>query len=327
MPGGVVGGLRQLRARVGAWRGGGSAHAVAASAVEPARVPAPRTQVERAAEPAPPSAARSAHDAPKARLEVTGLTKRFGGVTAVDNVDLVLHDAQILAVIGPNGAGKSTMINLLSGVLPSTSGRIVFDGKDVTRAPAYQIAGMGLARTFQTPVMFEGMTVLETVLVGTYTVGHAGILRAALPTPGALGEERRLRQIAEHALRRCGLAHLRDREATKLSLGHQKIVEIARGLASQPSVLLLDEPAAGLNRAEKQELSRLLRGLRGEGIALILVEHDMELVMGLADRVHVLVFGKTVRVGTPAEVRADPEVIRAYLGVDDQAEEGVNVGH
>jgi len=327
MPGGIVGGYRRLHARVAAWRRGSAGNATAKQSAESVSEPTPRKEGERPGDRTVVSAGPPDGSPQKVRLEVTGLTKRFGGVTAVDNVDLVLHDAEILGVIGPNGAGKTTMINLLSGVLPPTSGRIVIDGRDVTRTPAYHIARMGLARTFQTPVMFEGMTVLETVLVGTYTVGHTGILRSALPTPGALREERRMREIAEQALERCGLSHLRDEEATNLSLGHQKVLEIARGLASRPSILLLDEPAAGLNRAEKQELSQLLRSFRSEGIALILVEHDMEMVMGLVDRVHVLEFGKTLRVGSPAEVRADPEVIRAYLGVDDQTEEVVNVGH
>ncbi|MFD2354518.1 ABC transporter ATP-binding protein [Nonomuraea ferruginea] len=191
------------------------------------------------------------------------------------------------------------------------------------------MAAKGLARTFQTPVVFGGMSVLETVLVGTYTVGRAGIARSVIPTPGVLREERQLREAAEAALARCGLAHLADVEADQLSLGHQKVLEIARGLAGRPTVLLLDEPAAGLNRAEKQRMAALLRELRAEGIALLLVEHDMEMVMELVDRVHVLEFGKTLRVGTPDEVRSDPEVIRAYLGVDeDEDEEGaIRVDH
>ncbi|MFI6709310.1 ATP-binding cassette domain-containing protein [Nonomuraea sp. NPDC050478] len=309
MPEGVVGALGRLRARLL------PAKSVADPA--PAQPSAPVTA---------PSPARSPG---RVRLQVSGLTKRFGGVVAVGDVDLVLHDSEILGVIGPNGAGKSTLINLLSGVLIPTEGRIEFDGEDVTRAPAHKVAAKGLARTFQTPVVFGGMSVLETVLVGTYTVGRAGIARSVIPTPGVLREERRLREAAEAALARCGLAHLADVEADQLSLGHQKVLEIARGLAGRPAVLLLDEPAAGLNRAEKQRMAALLRELRAEGIALLLVEHDMEMVMELVDRVHVLEFGKTLRVGTPDEVRSDPEVIRAYLGVDeDEDEEGaIRVDH
>ncbi|MEU8251218.1 branched-chain amino acid ABC transporter ATP-binding protein/permease [Nonomuraea sp. NPDC048916] len=312
MPDGVVGAIGRLRATFLPRR--------PATPAEPA--PAPPEPVAVAAPPAGPPSRR-------VRLEVSGLTKRFGGVTAVGDVDLVLHDAEILGVIGPNGAGKSTLINLLSGVLTPTEGRVLIDGEDVTRAPAHQVAGLGLARTFQTPVMFGGMSVLETVLVGTYTAGRTGIVRSVVPTPGVLREERALRAEAERALARCGLAHLADMEADKLSLGHQKVLEIARGLAGKPSVLLLDEPAAGLNRAEKQQMTALLRDLRGEGIALLLVEHDMEMVMELVDRVHVLEFGRTLRIGTPAEVRADPEVIRAYLGVDeDEDDEGaIRVDH
>ncbi|MEV4105338.1 branched-chain amino acid ABC transporter ATP-binding protein/permease [Nonomuraea sp. NPDC049649] len=306
MPQGVVGALGSLRARL-----------------FPAKAPAAPP------EPAVPAPAPAPKEPGRVRLEVTGLTKRFGGVTAVSDVDLTLRDAEILGVIGPNGAGKSTLINLLSGVLSPTEGKIELDGEDVTEAPAHKVAAKGLARTFQTPVVFGGMTVLETVLVGTYTIGRAGIARSVVPTPGVLREERALREAAEAALARCGLTHLADMEADKLSLGHQKILEIARGLAGSPSVLLLDEPAAGLNRAEKQRMTALLRELRAEGIALLLVEHDMEMVMELVDRAHVIEFGRTLRVGTPDEVREDPEVIRAYLGVDeDEDEEGsIRVDH
>lgn len=310
LPGGIAGTVR----RGWTWLTGG------------ARVAAP---VALANPPAPPTPAQAAGPAP-GRLAVEGLTKRFGGVTAADSIDLSLRDGEILGVIGPNGAGKTTVINLLSGVLPPSGGRIRLDDRDITGEPAHRVAAAGVARTFQTPVMFEGMTVLETVLVGTYPAGHAGVVRSAVPTPGVWREEGQLRAAAERALDWCGLAALRDVPATTLPLGHQKVLEIARGLACEPSVLLLDEPAAGLNRAEKQRLSALLRDLRERGIALLLVEHDMEMVMGLVDRVHVLHFGTTLRVGTPAEVRSDPEVVRAYLGVaegdgaeGDEAEHGV----
>jgi len=307
MPGGIVGALRRLAARLR------PARATAAD-------PAPAVAAD------PPTGPVDRADPPAVRLAAHGLTKRFGGVTAVDGVDLVLHDGEILGVIGPNGAGKSTLVNMLSGVQPPTAGRIALDGRDVTGRPAHHVAGLGLARTFQTPVMFEGMTVLETVLVGTYPAGRSGVLSSSVPLPGAVREERRLRADAERALERCGLAHLRDVEAAQLSLGHQKVLEIARGLVGRPTALLLDEPAAGLNRAEKQRLGALLRDLRGEGVAVLIVEHDMELVMGLVDRVHVIEFGRTLRIGTPAEVRTDPEVIRAYLGADE-AEEDVRAGH
>jgi branched-chain amino acid transport system permease protein len=175
---------------------------------------------------------------------------------------------------------------------------------------------MGLARTFQTPVVFQGMSVLETVLVGTYTISSAGFVGSALSLPKVVREEKALRMAAEEALRRCGLLEMQGLEAVQLSLGHQKVLEVARGLVSNPSILLLDEPAAGLNRVEKQMLGQLLSSLRDDGVSLLLVEHDMEMVMSLVDRVHVIDFGKTLKVGKPAEVRADPEVIRAYLGAE-----------
>jgi ABC-type branched-subunit amino acid transport system ATPase component len=160
------------------------------------------------------------------------------------------------------------------------------------------------------------MTVLETVLVGTYTISSSGFVGSALSLPKVAREEKSLRLAAQEALRRCGLLDMQDLEAVQLSLGHQKVLEVARGLVSNPSILLLDEPAAGLNRVEKGTLSQLLSTLRDDGVSLLLVEHDMEMVMNLVDRVHVIEFGKTLKVGTPAEVRNDPEVIRAYLGAE-----------
>jgi branched-chain amino acid transport system permease protein len=244
-------------------------------------------------------------------LRIAGLTKRFGGVTAVSEVDLQLREYEILGVIGPNGAGKTTLINLVSGAVEPTAGTIELGGHDVTGLPSHKIAAQGLARTFQTPSMFEKMTVRENVLVGAYLRGSAGLVRSSGPTVGVLRD----------LLHDLDLWDLRDRQATELSLGHQKVLEIGRALAQHPAVLLLDEPAAGLNRAEKQRLANALRRIRLRGVALLLVEHDMELVMGVADRVHVLNFGCTLRVGTPDEVQADPEVVKAYLGSED--DEGV----
>jgi ABC-type branched-subunit amino acid transport system ATPase component/ABC-type branched-subunit amino acid transport system permease subunit len=247
-------------------------------------------------------------------LAASGLTKHFGGVKAVTEVDLVLHEREILAVIGPNGAGKSTLLNVLSGNLPPTSGTVHLRGKNVTGARADAVAARGLARTFQTPSLFAGMDTRENVLVGTYLSGKVGLIRSAIPTVGAVREERRLGSRADEILADLGVSHLAGTEATHLSLGQQKMVEVGRALAQNPAVLLLDEPGGGLNRVEKLALAETLRMVRRRGVSLVLIEHDMEFVMNLADRVQVIDFGRTLRVGTPAEVQADENVIAAYLG-------------
>jgi branched-chain amino acid transport system permease protein len=226
----------------------------------------------------------------------------------------VLHEREILAVIGPNGAGKSTLLNVLSGNLSPTSGTVRLRGKDVTGARADAVAARGLARTFQTPSLFAGMNTRDNVLVGAYLSGKVGLIRSAVPTVGAMREEHRMGARVDGILADLGLSHLARIEATHLSLGQQKMVEVARALAQDPSVLLLDEPGGGLNRVEKLALAETLRMLRLRGVSLVLIEHDMEFVMRLADRIHVLDFGRTLRVGTPAEVQADQNVIAAYLG-------------
>lgn len=254
-------------------------------------------------------------------LSARGLVKKFGGVTAVDSVDLDLHEGEVLAVIGPNGAGKSTLVNLLSGNLVPTEGTVEIGGVATTAMKAHEVAAHGLARTFQTPCLFEGMDVADTVKVGAHLRGSVGMLRSSVPTPGTVAEERRLAAEARAVLERLGLDHLAERDAKNLSLGQQKQVEIARALIAAPRLLLLDEPCAGLNKAEKRSLMRLLRALGREGLGVLVIEHDMEFVMASADRVHVLNFGKTLRVGTPAEVQSDQAVIDAYLGVSSSTTE------
>lgn len=248
-------------------------------------------------------------------LNARNLMKRFGGVTAVADVSLELYKGEVLAVIGPNGAGKSTLVNLLAGNLVPTAGSITIAGHELTGKPAHLVAKHGLSRTFQTPCLFDGMDVASTVKVGAHLRGRVGMLRSSLPTPGCVREERRLEEEAQALLVRLGLAHLSRLEAKNLSLGQQKQIEIARALASRPEVLLLDEPCAGLNKAEKKGLMILLRDLSAEGLAVLVIEHDMEFVMASADRVHVLDFGATLKTGTPAEVQADQRVIDAYLGI------------
>lgn len=254
-------------------------------------------------------------------LQARRLSKHFGGVKAVSDVDLVLHEREILAVIGPNGAGKTTLLNLLSGNLIPTSGTVELSGKDVSGAPAHSIAAKGMSRTFQTPSLFTGMTTRDNVLVGCYLSGGAGLVRGSIPTPGAVREERRLGERVDQILRDLKMQHLASRQATELSLGQQKMVEVARALAHEPTVLLLDEPGAGLNRVEKLALAATLRTVRERGVSLLLIEHDMEFVMSLADRVHVLDFGRTLRVGSPREVQADEDVIAAYLGTPHRSAE------
>ncbi|MFS0865749.1 ATP-binding cassette domain-containing protein [Microbacterium sp. 179-B 1A2 NHS] len=253
-------------------------------------------------------------------LTARDLVKRFGGVKAVNKVTLDIRAGEVLAVIGPNGAGKSTLVNLLSGNLTPTSGSVRLGETDTTNLRAYQVARHGLARTFQTPCLFEGMDVEATVKVGAHLRGSVGMLRSSIPSIGSVAEERRLAEETTAVLERLGLAHLAHRDAKALSLGQQKQVEIARALVSRPRVLLLDEPCAGLNKQEKASLMRLLRDLGREGLAVLVIEHDMEFVMASADRVHVLNFGATLRVGSPEQVQGDQAVIDAYLGVSHENE-------
>jgi branched-chain amino acid transport system permease protein len=247
-------------------------------------------------------------------LETYGVSKHFGGVVALDDVHLAIRQGEILAVIGPNGAGKSTLVNVISGNLKPTAGTFAIMGEDAVNLKAHQIARLGLSRTFQTPSLFEEMSVEDTIKVGAHTLGAVGLVRGSVPTPKALAEEREFHKRAVEIMEQVGLADFASRDAKTLSLGQQKIVEIARAMIRDPRILLLDEPCAGLNKFEKKKLMLLLRELSRGGLAILVIEHDMEFVMATADRVHVLNFGTTLKEGTPAEVRADREVIDAYLG-------------
>jgi len=245
-------------------------------------------------------------------LSVAGATRRFGGLVAVDDVSFELKAGEILGLIGPNGAGKTTMFNLITGALPPHQGKISFLGKDITRRAQRQIARAGIARTFQHVKLRKTMTLVDTVLLGTYGRTSCGFFAGTLRLDRA--EEARARAEAMQQLQRVGLADRAFELAGNLPLGNQRLLEIARALAADPALLMLDEPAAGLRPPEKAELARLLEALRGEGLTILLVEHDMDFVMGLVDRTVVMDFGSKLCEGTPAVVRRDPRVQEAYLG-------------
>jgi len=247
-------------------------------------------------------------------LDVRGIHKRFGGLAAVQDISFSLRAGEIVGLIGPNGAGKSTTFNLISGVLPVSQGEVWFAGRKVDGVPSRQIAVLGLSRTFQHVKLVPDMTVVENVALGTYLRTRRGPLAAALRLDRK--EEAHAFAEAEKQLARVGLSDVLHENAGSLSLGKQRLVEIARALTTDPTLLLLDEPAAGLRHAEKVALARALAQLKQEGLSLLLVEHDMGFVMGLVDRIVVMEFGKKLIEGTPAEIQASPVVRAAYLGVE-----------
>ena len=247
-------------------------------------------------------------------LEARDVTKAFGSFKAVDAASVTLEQGDILGLIGPNGAGKSTTFNLVTGVLPATRGQVTLLGKRIDSLASRKIARLGVARTFQHVKMIPGMTVLENVALGAHLRGRHGVPAAMLRTDRA--EERRLLREAEWQLQRIGMGELMHEQAGNLALGQQRLMEIARALAADPILLLLDEPAAGLRLKEKEGLADVMRQLRSEGLSILLVEHDMDLVMGLVDRVVVMEFGTKLIEGTPEVVQASPAVRAAYLGTE-----------
>ena len=273
----------------------------------PRRKPAPLAEVAPLPRRTPPTVG-----APL--LAIEGVSKRFGGLVAVNDVSFALRAGEILAVIGPNGAGKSTLFNLVTGLAEPSGGRILFLGQDMQDLSARGRARLGMARTFPHVKLRPAMTLIDTVALGAYGRGRAGFLRCALRLDRA--EERAMRAEAARQLARVGLGHKLNERAGALPLGEQRLLEVARALAADPALVILDEPAAGLRRLEKQALAKLILALRQEGVTVMLVEHDMDFVMGLVDRVVVMDFGIKIAEGTPAEVSVDARVREAYLGVE-----------
>jgi branched-chain amino acid transport system ATP-binding protein len=252
-------------------------------------------------------------------LEVRGLTCRFGGLLAVAGLDFDLRDGLIKGIIGPNGAGKTTLFNLIAGVYRPDAGSISLRGTPITGLSPHRRVRLGLARTFQNLQVFGGMTVLENVMVGRHARGRAGFVSALARTPASRREERDIRERAHEKLALLGLASRADDPADSLSFGDGKILEIARALASDPDLLLLDEPTAGLPHGEAQRIGEIVRAINARGTTVLLVEHNMRLVMSLCGEILVLNYGQRIAEGSPADIRAHPAVLEAYLGTDADA--------
>jgi branched-chain amino acid transport system ATP-binding protein len=247
-------------------------------------------------------------------LEVKSLTQRFGGITALEDISFSVNKGDITGVIGPNGAGKTTLFNIVTGIYTQTSGSVLLDGADISALPPEKLAPLGLVRTFQNIELFGNMTVLENVMLGLHTRSSSGILACMGKMPWHLREERFIREQAAEWLDFCGISNLAGLKAANLPFGKGRMLEIARAMAVKPSIMLMDEPAAGLNNRETGELANLIRKIRATGVTIVLVEHDMELVMDICDRIIVLNLGRKLAEGTPREIQENPLVISAYLG-------------
>ncbi len=249
-----------------------------------------------------------------ALLEVSRLHKKFGGLHAVDDVSFNVEHGAIKAVIGPNGAGKTTLFNLITGTLAASAGAVQFKGENIQGRKPHQIAACGIARTFQNIKLFHGMTALENIMVGRHLRSRAGFMASMLRLPWSRQEEQKIRGKAMELLELLEIAAYADVDATSLAFGQQRAVEFARALALEPALLLLDEPAAGLNMHETAEIGRLIARIRDLGITVLLVEHDMSLVMEISDEIVVLSFGQKIAEDVPAAIQDNPEVIKVYLG-------------
>jgi branched-chain amino acid transport system ATP-binding protein len=247
-------------------------------------------------------------------LKIESITKIFGGLTALEDVSFSIAAGEIIGIIGPNGAGKTTLFNIVSGIYDPTSGKVYYGGKDITGFPPEKLARLGMVRTFQGIELFGQMTVLENVMVGLHTNSQCGIIASALKLPAHLREERDIRERANSWLEFAGIAELAHVKAANLPFGKGRLLEIARAMAVEPKIILLDEPAAGLNSKETSDLAMLIKRIKDSGITVALVEHDMDLIMGICSRIVVLNLGHKLAEGTARQIQEDENVITAYLG-------------
>ncbi|MBW2637727.1 MAG: ABC transporter ATP-binding protein [Deltaproteobacteria bacterium] len=260
------------------------------------------------------------HNTPATVLETRGLTKIFGGLTAVNNFDATIERGDIFSLIGPNGAGKTTVFNVVTGIYRPEAGNVIFGGTDITGRKPHQIVSSGIARTFQNIRLFQNMTCLENIMAGQHCRAKAGVWSSIFSFSSQKKEERRIREVSESRIEQVGLGRFRDELAKNIPYGSQRMLEIARALATEPTLLVLDEPSSGLNAGETEVLMEFLKELIvKEALTILLIEHDMNVVMGISDKVAVMDEGKKIAEGNPEEIYNNPRVIEAYLGTEEEA--------